>query len=162
MKRVTAPLILVLALFTLLVGGCQISPASSALTPEQRQARNETGIRLAASLATKGALIAVNDKDAAETAKVISQVAGDIVKATADDKLDLTTLRQLAVQRIAAMNTSTKQRLIATQLVDTIGLLVQAQVDQAAIDSGDKQIQTIRLIRAAAQGANDATTIFVQ
>ena len=162
MKRVTTLLFPVMALVLLFAGGCQVSPTNPTLTPEQRQAKNETTVRLAASLATKGALIAVNEKDAAETATVISQVAGDIVKVTANDTLDLTTVRQVAVQRIAAMNASSKQRLIATQLVDTIALLVQAQVDQAVIDGGDQRVYTIRLIRVAAEGAKDATLIFAE
>jgi hypothetical protein len=144
--------------------GCQVAPPGSTatvLTPEQQQARAESKVKLAAGLATKGVLIAIDEKDAVETAKVINQVASDIVQITANDSLDLTLVRTTAVQRIAGMKATVKQKLIAEQLVDAVILLVQDGVDQYVAAGGTKTVAGIRLTRAAAEGARDATMIFL-
>jgi len=134
---------------------------SATLTPEQRQARAESSVRLAAGMTAKGILIALSDKDAADAAKIVDQVARDILDITANDTVDLTAIRQIVSQRIAAMKATAKQRLIASQIVDAIALVVQEKVDLLEVDGGDQTQNAIRLVRFAAQGAQDAAAIFL-
>jgi len=146
--------------------GCVASPASSTpttLTIAQQTAKDQASVRLGTALATKAALLAVNDADVQLTAQIIHDVANVIVAATANDTLDLTTLRTMASQEVAKRVANPKQKLIAAQLVDTIGMLVQDRIDSDAtgLATTDRRVLAIGLIRAAATGALEATAIFV-
>ena len=165
--------IVLLVLFSLaILPGCSFisgTPTGPGVTtttapsPEIVKSRQDTAVRLASSLATKAALIAVNDDHTTETATLINTVASAIVKATDNNQLDLTQVRVMAAKAVADAQGSTKQKLIASQLVDTIGLLVQSRVDSdlSGLSDTDKRVRVIGLIRAAALGATDATAIFV-
>lgn len=141
--------------------GCANVETASPLTTTQQQANSEITVRLAAGLATKAALVAVKDEDASKTAQIISDVSTAILNSTTDTTIDLTTVRVLAANEVGKIDASPKQKLVASQLVDAIGLLVQSRVDSVTLDPASRQASTLKLIRAAANGAKDATAIFL-
>ena len=155
------------AIFTLAImaavagfGGCA-NIQTTPLTSTQQQANAETTVRLASGLATKAALVAIKDEDTAKTAQIVRDVATAILDSTKDGTIDLSTLRVLAANEIGKLSATSKQKLIVSELVDAIGLLVQNRIDTTAVDPASQQANAIALIRAAANGAKDATAIFV-
>jgi hypothetical protein len=156
--------VLSMILFSLL-GGCAnlgVMPTSN-LTADQKLQQNRRTVQVATTLATKAALLAVDSSDAQKTAVVIAKVADAVVQATANDQLDLTQVRLIADKVIADLATDPRQKLIASQTLDTIAILVQDRIDAdtATLSPTDKRRIAIALINSAAQGALDATAIFI-
>jgi len=156
--------VLSMILFSLL-GGCAnlgVMPTSN-LTADQKLQQNRRTVQVATTLATKAALLAVDSNDAQKTAVVIAKVADAVVQATANDQLDLTQVRPDCRQSDRGPRHRSRQKLIASQTLDTIAILVQDRIDAdtATLSPTDKRRIAIALINSAAQGALDATAIFI-
>lgn len=136
--------------------GCVTQSSDPDLTGEQRLVRNETTIRVASALATKAAIVAVEDRSVDSTARSVNRVAADVVTATEKPGFLVGAVRGLAAKTVAEQRDLTlKQRLVAGQLVDTIAMLVQAHVENGGGVQDDETVR--RLVRAAAKGVLDAT-----
>lgn len=138
-------------------------PATQATITPAQLAQDENRVNLAAALATKGCLVAMDSTDVTATAIAINQVDNAILAATVNNQLNLTQLRLLADKAAANVKGTGKQKLIVSQAVDSVFLVVQNRVnsDFNGLSDSDKLTATIRIVRAAAQGSADATTMFL-
>lgn len=159
---------LCLAVASCNIGCSSISTATGfgntpTLTPEQKTVKQQNSIKLGAALATKGALIGLDPAEAKNVATIANTVANDIIIATNNGTIDLTTIRQLALDKINSGSGSAKQKMIVGQVVDALALLVQDYIDNnfATAPDTDKRTATINAIRAAAAGVNSGTVLFL-
>lgn len=142
------------------VGGCSTgNPSALPATRPQSVSRTVVTIRVASGLATKAALVAADEREVIATARGINAVAVAVGQAADDPVLAIGFVKGRATKFIAGQAGLTlKQRLIASQLLDTIVVLVQGELEND--DGSYRDVEVIRqMVKSAAAGVIDATAV---
>jgi hypothetical protein len=143
--------------------GCQsISPGGSTTQPTDVNAvitAHGNEIRIGAELATAAVLMSVSDADRDEIGRYAYQIADAIQQAVQGDHLDLSGVRQFAVELIIKSNSHRRDQLNSLLLALTD--LIDVEVSKLNLPAGDLRLQAVQtLLVNACQGVKNATITY--
>ena len=159
MKRTQFAMLILLGISA--AGGC--TTIATTQPSAQQNVNYQNIVQTGTALDTQGALMSLSPTDAATTAQAIYTVANTLNTAASQPDFDSTSASLLANTILAKTNMTPQQRIIASQVVNAVTLLVQTQLDAqgSQITTSQRAVLVRQYTQAACQGAMNATALWV-